>query len=252
MVSRRVGAAGRLVVLLAAAVWLSGCPGPRTTNPEPSGRAEPSPSGLALTVGEFATTSYRFKVTANEGVYSGGIDPTRDLLDTTITISSRGASLRIDTIGVAGDYYARITGAPLPGVDGTWYRVDTSRLRSPGALGISALKDPTGVRALVAATQAVQRTSDGAYRGTVDLTKVVRWGPVNTGQLGAAARAVPFDATVDAAGRLTSIAVAIPATASVRANTVTATYSDFGVELAVSRPVAAEPLPDSLYPLLGA
>jgi hypothetical protein len=189
-------------------------------------------------------------MTANEGAYSGGIDPSTDLLDTTITVSSRGASVRIDTLGVAGDYYARVTGAPLPGVDGTWYRVDPSRIRS-GSLGISALKDPTGVRALVAATQAAQRSADGKYHGTVDLTKVARWGPVNTAQLGSAARAVPFDASVDPSGRLTSIAVAIPGSGSLPANTVTATYSEFGAPLKVTRPATAEPLPDTLYPLLG-
>jgi hypothetical protein len=253
---KRAASAG-LVLVISAALAVSGCTDSSRTGQAPSTSAAapaPSPSGLALTVGDFARTSYRFTVTANEGAYTGGIDPIADTLDTTISVSSQGSSLKIDTIGLGGDYFTRITGLPLPGFDGaTWYAVDTSRIRATGALGISATKDPTGIRALIAAARTATKTGDRSYRGTVDLTKVAQWGPVNIAQvtqLGEPARSVPFEATVDERGRLATMKVTIPGDGSIKANTVTASYRDLGAPVPVTLPTNPEPLPATLYALL--
>ena len=147
---------------------------------------------------------------------------------------------------------ARPTTRPRPGK--TWFRVDPSRISSTGALGISSTKDPTGIRALAATAPSSITVSGRSYRGTVDLTKVAHWGPVNTAQLaqlGPAARAVPFEASVDDQGRLATMKVAIPGSGAIPANAVTATFSDFGVKVPVDRPAGAEPLPDTLYAMLG-
>jgi len=208
--------------------------------PAPSVALSPSMVVNALTpsVRAFSTTSYRFKMTANEGVYSGGIDPVGDKLDSVIAVSSQGLSLKIETIGTGGAYFTRISGSPLPGMDGsTWYQVDTSRVHNPGSLGISANHDPTGILALVAAI----RTVSGSYTGTVDLSKVAHWGPVNPGRLGAV---VPYSASTDSSGRLVSMKVDVPS------DPVTAVYSDFGVAVPVVRPSSAEPMPDTLYGML--
>ncbi|GAA2381129.1 hypothetical protein [Dactylosporangium salmoneum] len=238
---------GLALVLLVAG--LSGCTAAKeTAAPGAQGSVRPSPTGLAAGALGLAGGSYRFKVTANEGSYTGAIDPGANVLDASVSVSSSGASLKIDTVEVRGSAYTRITGLPLPGFDGnTWYRVDPQRVTKPGALGLSAIKDPTEVQALMAAAHDVTR--DGQmYRGTVDMTRVVAWGPVNVGQvrqLGEAARAIPFEATVDGSGRLTSVRVRIPD------DTVEATYSDFGVPVSVQEPAGAEPLPDHLYGMLG-
>ncbi|WP_432836318.1 hypothetical protein [Dactylosporangium sp. CA-092794] len=236
------------VVLVAAG--MAGCtgggPGGGGAAPRVSVRA--SPSGLAAGAGGLALSSYRFRVTANEGSYAGAIDPIADVLDASVSVSSGGNSLKIDTVSVRGAVYTRLTGLPLPGFDGgTWYRVDPARVTRPGALGLSAIKDPTGVQALVAATHDVTR-GGRKYTGTVDMTRVAAWGPVNVGQvlqLGDAARAVPFEAAVDDRDRLTALTVNIPG------DTVAATYSDFGGPVTVEEPKGAEPLPDHLYGMLG-
>ncbi|MEU7874232.1 hypothetical protein [Dactylosporangium sp. NPDC049140] len=246
----RVAFARRVVALVGAALVVLGVAGCTHTAapPAPAVSVKPSPSGLAAGVWHLGFSSYRFKVVAKEGSYTGGIDPLADLLDASVAVSSDGASLKIDTVEVRGSAYTRLTGLPLPGFDGqAWYRIDSSRVTRPGALGLSATKDPTGVQALIAATHDVRR--DGRkYTGTVDMTRVVAWGPVNVGQvmqLGDAARAVPFEASVDEQERLVSVKVSIPD------NPVEATYSDFGTAVSVAEPKDAQPLPDHLYGMLG-
>ncbi|MFB9408057.1 LppX_LprAFG lipoprotein [Dactylosporangium matsuzakiense] len=237
-----------LVGAVVAGVMLAGCTGSKAPAPGPSVSVRPSPTGLAAGVWHLGFASYRFKVVAKEGSYAGAIDPVADLLDASVSVSSGGASLTIDTVEVRGNAYTRLTGLPLPGFDGQlWYSVDTAKVTRPGSLGLSAIKDPTGVQALIAAAHDVRR--DGRkYAGTVDMTRVAAWGPVNVAQvmqLGAAAKAVPFEATVDDQDRLATVTVSIPD------NPVTATYSDFGAPVTADEPKGAQPLPDHLYGMLG-
>jgi hypothetical protein len=235
-------------VVLGVVAGLAGCTAGEKAAPKVTVSVKASPTGLAAGAGVLASGSYRFKVVANEGAYTGSIDPVGDVLDASVNVRSGEQALKIDTVEVRGVAYTRLTGLPLPGFDGgTWYRVDPQRVTRPGALGLSAIKDPTGVQALVAATHDVRR--DGrTYRGTVDMTRVVAWGPVNVGQvmqLGEAAKAIPFEAVVDERDRITSVKVSIPN------NTVEATYSDFGAAVSVDEPKDAQPLPDHLYGMLG-
>jgi hypothetical protein len=239
-----------LVTALVTVVALAGCSFGRGGPPEPTAgpSVAPSQSGLAKSLHALTSGGYKFKVVAREGSYTGGIDPVADLLDATVSVTSDGASLKIDTLGVRGTAYTRLTGLPLPGFDGaTWFRVDPARITRPGALGLSAIKDPTGVQALIAATHDVRR-ENRFYTGTVDMTRVTTWGPVNIPQviqLGEVATRIPFEAAVDDQDRLVSMKVDIPD------NPVTATYSDFGATLGTAAPANAEPLPDHLYGMLG-
>lgn len=239
-----------LVPALVAVLALAGCSFGGSGHPSPTTAPSvaPSQSELAKSLHALVEGAYKFKVTAHEGTYTGAADPVADLLDATVNVTSDGASLKIDTLGVRGSVYTRLTGLPLPGFDGaTWFRVDPARMTRPGSLGVSAIRDPTGVQALVAATHDVRRENRG-YTGTVDMTRVTTWGPVNIPQvlqLGEAATRIPFEATVDDHDRLVSMKVEIPD------NPVTATYSDFGAPLTTTAPATAEPLPDHLYGMLG-
>jgi hypothetical protein len=237
------------LVALAALITLTGCSiGKDDAPPKPTGTPSPSPTGLTASLSSFTTGSYRFKVVAKEGSYTGAIDPVSDELDASVSVSSDGASLKIDTVGVHGTAYTRLTGLPLPGFDGnTWFRIDPARVANPGALGLSAIEDPTGVQALVAATHDVKRTGQ-TYTGTVDMTRVTAWGPANIAQvlqLGNAAKTIPFEATVDGQDRLLTMRVNLPG------NPVQATYSDFGAPVTAAAPATSEPLPDHLYGMLG-
>jgi hypothetical protein len=230
-------------------VGLTGCTDARAPAPPTGSAVAAAPSGLAADVLAFAAGSYRFKVVATEGTYAGRIDPVGDVLDASVSVQSGEQSLKIDTVRARGAVYTRLsTAQPVPGLDGaTWYRVDPDRTTRAGALGVSAIKDPTGVRALIAATHDV-RQEGRTFRGTVDMTRVAAWGPVNVArvlQLGEAAKAIPFEAAVDERDRITSVKVSIPQ------SPVEATYSDFGAAVTVQEPAGAPPLPDYLYGMLG-
>ena len=212
----------------------------------PSGTARALHPGSGLDAG-FTRASYTFTMTAVEGSYTGAIDPVADTLDATVTVEDGSQTLTVQTRGVGGQYFARLTGTPLPDIEGHWFQVDMSRVGRDGSLGISVTKDPTGIRGLVAAVTSVQSRGGGTWRGTADLRKVTNWGPVTAAriaQIGDAARAAHFEATVDAGGRLASMRVWVPG------DVVTATYANFGATVAVSVPPGVRPLPDSLYALL--
>jgi len=226
-------------VVVALVLLVSGCA-------SSSGTGRALHPGVELDVG-FTKASYRFTMTANEGTYTGGIDPVADALDATVTVKDGDQKVTVQTRGAGGQYFARLTGTPLPDIEGNWYRLDMSRVAASGSLGISATKDPTGIRALVAAITGVQSRGGGSWRGVADLRKVDNWGPITRSriaQLGDAARVTHFEATVDSSGRLTSMRVWIPG------DVVTAKYSDFGARIPVTVPAGAQPLPDSMYALL--
>jgi hypothetical protein len=235
-----------IVLGLLAVAALGGCTTGKTAAPAPQASVKPSPTGLAAGVG--GLSSYRFRVVAKAGTYTGRINPVADLLEASVTVWSGVASLKIDTLRVREAAYTRLTGPAQAGFEsGAWYRLDLARVTRPGALGLSAIEDPTGVQALVAATRDVRREGR-TYRGTVDMTRVAAWGPVTVGQvaqLGEAARAIPFEATVDEQERVTGVKVSIPN------DPVEATYSDFGAAMTIEEPKNAEPLPDYLYGMLG-
>ncbi len=237
-----------VVAVVGAALLLAACASSTGT-----ARALAPDNGLGV---GFTQASYRFAMTANEGSYRGGIDPVGDLLDASVTLKDAEQTLKIETRGVRGQYFARLTGTPLPDLEGNWYSVDLARVHNAGSLGISATKDPTGIRALVAAVTSVQRRSRGSYRGIADLRKVANWGPVTAGQiaqLGDTARTTHFEAALDSSGRLTSMRVWVPGLLGIRdipPDVVTATYSDFGAEVPVALPSGVQPMPDSLYVLL--
>jgi hypothetical protein len=198
----------------------------------------------------FTRASYTFAMTANEGRYTGGIDPVAGTLDATVTVKDGSQTLTVQTRGVGGQYFAKLTGTPLPDIEGKWFQVDMSRVGRDGSLGISVSQDPTGVRGLVAAVTSVQSRGGGTWRGIADLRKVTNWGPVTAGriaQIGDAARLTHFEATVDDSRRLTSMRVWVPGNP---ANVVTAKYSGFDTKVPVTAPAGAQPLPDSLYALL--
>jgi len=82
---------------------------------------------------------------------------------------------------------------------------------------MALLTDPTAAVRFMAAASKVTTTGDGAFRGIVDLSGVP---PENAAtkhladilaqRVGAAAKAVPFSAKVDAQGRLTEVDLTLP------------------------------------------
>jgi hypothetical protein len=244
-----------VAILVASLVLFAGCTGDKDAK-QTNQPARSVPGPLDASVKQFATTSYRFTVKATQGTLDGGFDPAANVLNTKLTATDQGATVTVETLVVDADHYVKITGLPYPGFDGSvWYALDAGRLKSLSPLGISDLRDPTGARALIAAATKAQQAGDRRYSGTVDLTTLDTWGPVDAADIQSMrekAKSVPFEATLDEKGRLATLKVVVPAYGAVAEDTVTATYREFGGGVKIARPSdGVQDAPEEVYQLLG-
>ena len=244
-----------VAILVTSLVLVTGCTGDKDAK-QSNQPARSVPGPLDASVKQFATTSYRFTVKATQGTLDGGFDPTANVLNTKLTAADQGTTVTVETLVVDADHFVKITGLPYPGFDGSvWYTLDAGRLKSLSPLGITDLRDPTGARALIGAATKAQEAGDRRYSGTVDLTALETWGPVDAADIksmGDKAKSVPFEATLDEKGRLATLKVVLPAYGAVPEDTVTATYRDFGSDVKVARPSdGVQEAPPEVYQLLG-
>lgn len=143
----------------------------------------------------------------------------------------------------------------LPKLPAKWMAMDRSKLTGAGTdIAGFTDPDPAGTQALFAAIDEVSQTGDGNYQGTLDLTKATGADIVESDDLkalGGKAKAVPFQATVDGAHRLTSVTVDVPAAASTAAFKYHIAYTAYGTAPAISAPPAnqVQPAPAAAYAL---
>jgi len=103
--------------------------------------------------------------------------------------------------------------------------------------------DPGYAQLLVQKATAVKETSPGHFAGATDLTQATDAEIVDAktlAKLGAKAKTVPFTATIDAQGNLTSLIAKIPAAGGVTAKTYSIKYDGFGATPAVAAPAPGE------------
>jgi LppX_LprAFG lipoprotein len=221
-----------------------------TSSPSPSPSPSPSLSAteqLSASVKDFSTTPYKYKGT-NPSIgaeVNGSADPTAGNVSQQAKVSMAGASATFDLLAVGGQFYAKLSGMPIPGVNTSkWLHIDPSKLKTIHNLLIAEVKDPTGVQAIMSSVVSAEKTGEGQFKGTLDLTKsginIPGVDPADLTSLADKAKSVPFEATVDKSGRLASYKVSIPATGSSAAADVTVSYSDFGTPVSVQQPPAAD------------
>jgi hypothetical protein len=175
---------------------------------------------------------------------SGGADPKAKATGYHADLTVSGQAVTIDAILVADDLYLKVTGVTS---GDRWAHVDMTRVKSLSKLGLDATGNPTNLGSLDAEIVAVTRTAPGAYSGTLDRTK----NPIASGA-SEALKSVPFEATVNAEGYVTSLIIHTPPVGTAPATTSTAKFADFGAPITIDRPDSAEvqQAPDSLYQLL--
>ncbi|MFI5927009.1 hypothetical protein ACIA3K_13600 [Micromonospora sp. NPDC051543] len=127
-----------------------------------------------------------------------------------------------------------------------WMKIDLNKLRPTSSLRQSFdLKAQTG---LIGGVVAAQEVSPGHYSGTSDLNKAaqtastdggMREGLESTAKLAKEPTAIPFEATVDADGRLTALSYTI-ATKSLGDLVTDMKMSGFGEKVTVAAPPAAD------------
>jgi len=200
---------------------------------------------------------YKFNFTSDTtaDAYTGSVDPLAGLTTANITIAVQNAKVTVSAQLSPNDYFAKVNGLDLVGISSAkYYHIDPTKVTGPNPLIFGAPTDPTGATDLAGAVSTAEPEGANQLKGTLDFTKHT-WGPINAATvtgLGASAKSVPFEATFDDKNRLTKITISVPAFGSTKAETVTGTYSDFGVAVTPSTPAAADVVeaPDALYTIL--
>jgi len=245
------------VAFLAALTFVAGCQGSKST---PGGGGADNPitksasEELADAVRKLNESSYAFETKLGSmGEKSGVADPVNKAVKMNLELSAQGVRINIDMVALGTDYYVKMNGLPLPGVDSSKYmHLDGTKISSLANLGIENIVDPTNLEHLVEQFVTVEKSGDGTFKGTIDLTKAPAMNQ-DLSSFGDKAKAAPFEATVDAEGRLTSLKATISTTDSMPEMEWTTTYSDFGSAPKIEKPADSEitQAPPQLTAILG-
>ncbi|SIR38109.1 hypothetical protein [Micromonospora avicenniae] len=283
-VRRRLGAG-----LVAAALFTPGLAACNATD-APGGTASPTASGMPTASGTAAATgtaspatgdakqallastaairdgNFRFTMTGGGSSAEGQVhEPSQSArMKVSIGDSSSDLSMTLDVIHYRPDSWVKVdlggrAAGSVPGLEklnlGKYQHLDQTRIKGNRNLGFDFERlDPAGSEVLTQGVTEVRRTGDGAYAGTLDVSKAAEAGSLDANMitaLGAQAKAVPFTARVDAQGRLSELVVQVPAAGQQQAQDVRITYSDYGNATAAQKPPADQVVeaPAELYNL---
>jgi hypothetical protein len=193
------------------------------------------------------------------GTITGALDRPNKRATMTMTYAAAGKTMTLETIMIGTDLFLKMDlgGAPPPGVDpGKWTHLDQTKLPANNSFGLRPGEfDPTGSAKFLKAAATAEWVDDHTIKGTIDLTKADGARGLteeNLSKLGAKAKSVPFEATIDDEGRLTRMVMDIPTAGGEPAGKITVNYSDFGAPVSVAEPPADEVVeaPESMYGIL--
>ncbi|SDT35900.1 hypothetical protein [Actinoplanes derwentensis] len=197
--------------------------------------ASPSPVDAAVALVQaraaLESASYRFATTLNNGVSVTGVVDPRSQDSETVMTSPQGTLTIRKVDGVNYVLVATTESTGEPGTDGTKWVNATAE-----GGGAAAFEPATLNQSLSSATE-VRWADDDTISGVIDMVKVAeQLGGDPTALAGKDTR-FPFEADIDAAGRLVEYQFIPPAGLSA---TSSVTYSDFGTPVALAAPPASE------------
>jgi hypothetical protein len=245
-------------VLLAVGVVAAGGCGVAGTGQDAAPTATKSlepRDALLESLPDASTGGFRFTVEDGETPTAGEIDASKQSYRVGFRYRepNAGFTLHSDYLVVKKQSWIKIkfTGTKgltgLPKLPKKWMLLDPAKVKSADVpLAYKNETDPGEAGAVLRAIVAVEQTGAGHYAGTTDLTQQGQAEIVDAARLralGAKAKAVPFEATVDSQGRLTSTVVRIPAAGRTKATEYEITYTGYG-----STPAPAEPSADEQQP----
>ncbi|WP_431933108.1 hypothetical protein [Micromonospora sp. RP3T] len=210
--------------------------------------------------------NFRFAMTGAGSTAEGQVHQPSQSAEMRMTIGDPSSDLmmKLDLIHAKPDSWVKLelggtAATQIPGVKnlntGKYQHLDQSRIKGNRALGFDFEKiDPAGSAVLTQGITDVRQSGEGAYEGTVDVSKAAEAGsldPAVITALGAQAQSVPFTAKVDPQGRLSELVLKIPAAGQSAAQDVKITYSDYGAAAAAQKPSADQVVeaPPELYNL---
>lgn len=222
----------------------------------PSTSADPAAvqalSGAAATLGN---SSFTMTMTQGTGFQlTANIDPPHGNGNAEVSAKGANTALTVKTLLFGQDLYAQIPGVTQ---GDTWTHLDMARLPDGANIGLKPGQiDPANTAELLRGTTDVTTAGEGAYSGTLDLTKaagVAGISKVTIDGYGADAQKVPFEATLDSQDRLETLTLRLPAVDNREAEPLVIKYSGYGQTVTTERPPAGQitEAPASVYQALG-
>jgi hypothetical protein len=253
-----------ILLALVAGVATSGCDPASTTSERASASPATPKDQLLAAVPDGSQGNFRYTYADAETQGSGVVDPAGKKLQHTVVYKDPALGFTLTMtflvmdqeswMKVAFGHTENLTG--LPKLPKKWMHLDRSKVKDTSGLVLDfADPDPIGAASLFESTVEVRPAGTGEYRGIVDLTRAAGAELVDketVTALGDKAKTIPFRATVDGAGRLTSVSLDVPAAGKTKAATYRVAYADYGSAPPVARPAAgdAQEAPQAAYDLI--
>ncbi|MBO4208106.1 hypothetical protein [Micromonospora echinofusca] len=230
----------------------------------PTTAADPKQVLLAST-SEIKKGNFRFTVAGDGMTGEGQVHQPSKSARYTLKAgdAADGFSMNMDVIYVEPSSWAKLdfdgemaAAMKNPKLEGKYQHLDQSKVKKQKGLGFDWNDiDPAGSDLILKGIVDVQAAGEGAYAGTVDVTKATEAGLLDeetVKALATKAAALPFTATVDQQGRLTALSIDFPAVGESKAHQVKVTYADYGAATKVDQPPAAQVVeaPASTYQML--
>ncbi len=230
---------------------VAACNSGTADSPSASAPAIPADAKEALLASTKALTegNFTFTITAESMTGKGVVHKPSDSAQMTMSMGDEQFTMDFDLIHIKPDTWVKIDLgdllAGMPGADtfkDKYQHLDASKAGDAKGLDpFSSGTDPADAAAMFKGIAEVEKTGEGAYSGTVDLSAVtdsVATDEAMIKALGEKAKAIPFTAKIDAQGRLTELVMSIPAAGETKAQDIKMTYADYGSATAVQKPPA--------------
>ena len=202
---------------------------------------------------------YDMTLTAASVTGNGSVDPTNHAVTFDAKASEAGQTFELNLTAIGSDLWAKIDLGAFNsqfGVDPSkWLKIDATKIdESSIGVDLSNLSDVLDIGSLTKAVSNVHRTDATHLTGTIDLTNLAGAEKPDADALkkaGAAAKSVPFTATLDDQGRLSDLKINGDSIDS--GLSVDIAISNVGSPTAVTPPPAADvvPAPAAIYQILG-
>ncbi|MTK01338.1 hypothetical protein FF096_04715 [Micromonospora sp. CP22] len=193
--------------------------------------------------------NFTFSIEADSMSGKGTVHKPSKSAQMTMTVGGDDFTMDFDLIQIQPDTWVKVDlgdlFAGIPGMDAfkdKYQHLDAAKAK--GAKNLDIFKDgtdPTDAKGMFDGLVDVEKTGEGTYRGTFDLTKVedsVAADQDLLKELGDQAKSVPFTAKLDAEGRINELVLSIPAAGEAKAQDVKITYGDYGSATEAQKPPA--------------
>ncbi|MCG5471891.1 hypothetical protein LADH09A_005926 [Micromonospora sp. LAH09] len=244
-------AATLLVPGLAACKSDAAEPAAGTSPSAPAIPADPKEALLASTK-EMGKGDFTFTLAGAEMTGGGLVHKPSNSAQFTMKFgdASQDMSIEMDLIYIDSDSWVKMDlggamAGAIPGAEknkGKYQHLDKTKVEGIKDLQLDPESlDPVDSELLVKGVTDVQKTGEGTYSGKIDIsaaTESVALDEDVVKALGAQAKALPFTAKLDPQGRLTELAISVPAAGETAAHEIKVGYTGYGTGAGAQKPPA--------------